>query len=118
MTAGAYDFIVEQGARWFRTFTYEDNAGSAIPITDYTIEMQIREQKSDTTAAISLSVGSGITITDASNGVFTIEMTAAQTRAFNWDAIAFYDVELTPPSTTNTIRLIEGCVTLSREVTK
>lgn len=117
MSAGQHNITIEQGTRWFRTITVTDD-GTARDLTNFTIAMQIRETKAAATTLISLSIGAGITITDATNGIFTVEITAAQTAALSFDGVAYYDMELTPPSSTSTERLIEGTVTLSKEVTR
>jgi hypothetical protein len=81
MTAGIYDTEVEQGADWVRQFVYSDSSGSPIDISGAAIAF--KAVSGDGTAVLQASVGSGITITNAASGMFTILIPAATTRAIS-----------------------------------
>lgn len=79
-----------QGEDYVRTFTVMDDNGNAKDLTGYTSQVQWRTEPQKP-AAISLSVGSGITITEAS-GIIEVKVTQAQLAAipavgYTWDLI-------------------------------
>jgi hypothetical protein len=118
MSAGKYNFTIEQGAKFTRSFTWKDANGSPINVSGYSFRLMARTGIDDTTTVISLSTGNGITITDGPGGKFQVSMTASQTAALSFQA-ALYDIEAVPPSgEADAIRLLEGTVNLSREVTR
>jgi hypothetical protein len=113
--AVAYNTTIDQGADWYLTVTYEDPNGTAINITNYTAALQIRSLPSDPTTVLSLSTGSGITITGAT-GTVEVHATAAQTGAID-EGNYYYDLEITAPTGVVT-RLVQGQVVVSAEVTR
>jgi hypothetical protein len=113
----AVQYIVEidQGADWFFNVTYEQPAGTPVNITSYTAALQLRSLPESTTAVLSLTTGSGITITGPA-GLVAIRATAAQTGAI----IAgdyYYDLEITSPSGIVT-RLVQGQALVNPQVTR
>lgn len=113
----AVQYIVEidQGADWFFNVTYENPAGTPVNITSYTAALQLRSLPESTTAVLSLTTGSGITITGAS-GLVAVHATAAQTGAI----IAgdyYYDLEITSPQNIVT-RLVQGQAVVNPQVTR
>ena len=121
MSAGAYNFEIEQGVDFSRTFTWKSSAGVAINIAGYTFRMMARNDYGDTLPVISLSTVAtpgGIAIVgDGSAGQFTITMTAAATALLNFSSLK-YDLEAVSPILVVVTRLLEGTITLSKEVTK
>lgn len=118
MPAGIYNFTIEQGAKFSRDITWKNANGTPVNITDYTFRMMAKHKHDDEDPLISLSTSppGGITIVDAANGRFRISLTEAQTAALNFTE-AIYDLEAKPPAD-DAIRLLEGKITLSKEVTK
>ena len=120
MGAGKYNFQIEQGANFSKTFTWKNSAGVAIDIGGYTIRMMGRNDYPDVAPTITLSTVAtpgGIAIVgDGSAGQFTLTMTAAQTAALNFSELK-YDLEMVSGAGVVT-RLLEGEITLSREITK
>ena len=120
MSAGSYNFEIEQGVDLSKTFTWKDAAGVVIPIAGYTFRMMARNDYGDATPVITLSTvnpPAGIAIVgDGSAGPFTLTMTAATTALLNFSSLK-YDLEAVSPAGTVT-RLLEGTITLSKEVTK
>lgn len=113
----AVQYIVEidQGADWFFNVTYEQPAGTPVNITGYTAALQLRSLPESTTAVLSLTTGSGITIT-GSSGLVAVHATAVQTGAI----IAgdyYYDLEITSPQGIVT-RLVQGQALVNPQVTR
>lgn len=114
--AARYDLTIEQGATLSKSFTYQTSAGVAINLTGYTARMHIRETYSSVTTIATLTTeNGGITITGAT-GTVAITMSATATSALATGLIGVYDLELI--SGTTVVRLIEGQVTVTPEVTK
>jgi hypothetical protein len=95
------------------TLTYH----APVNLAGYTALMQIRPQLSspDTDIILELDESSGITL-GGSEGSVLIEIDAATTATLNF-ASAVYDLELVSPTGVVT-RLMEGKVTLRKEVTR
>lgn len=113
--AVSYNTTIDQGADWYLTVTYENPNGTPINISNYTAALQIRSLPSSPDYVLSLSTGSGITITGAT-GVVAIHATAIQTGAID-EGNYYYDLEITSPASVVT-RLVQGQVVVSAEVTR
>lgn len=118
MPAERHDLTIEQGATWEESVQWlVPGTETPVDLTNYTARMQIRPNASSDVvyASLTSSPAAGITIT-AATGIVTMRMSATTTAALSWrDAV--YDLEL-ESSTGVVTRLIEGRVTLSREVTR
>jgi hypothetical protein len=113
----AVQYIVEidQGADWFFNVTYEQPAGTPVNITGYTAALQLRSLPQSATAVLSLTTGSGITITGAA-GLVAVHATAVQTGAIVAGDY-YYDLEITSPQGIVT-RLVQGQAILNPQVTR
>lgn len=116
MAAGVYKMIIEQGANLRYVFNYTDSAGTAINLTGYTVRMQVRATKAQTTTLLDIANGAGISITDAAAGQITLDVPAATTAALPGDTLGVYDIELVNGSTVT--RFLEGVAVISGEVTR
>lgn len=84
-------------------------------LAGWTARLHIRDELDDTTTLVSLTSPSGIVI-DTATAEIQISITATETAALDFDE-AVYDLELEDGSG-NVTRLIEGLVTLKKEVTR
>lgn len=119
MSAGIYNFTIEQGADYASTITwYTDAAGTvAKNLTGYTARMSIKTNDLATTVlstaggTISLALG-------GSAGTIAITITSATTTALpaTLKNKLVYDLELVSGGSVVT-RLLQGHVTVSPEVT-
>ena len=114
MAAARYDFTIEQGVTYSKTIYYYDADGDLVDLTSYSARMKARRDKSDTTAVIDSTDNLTITLGGAA-GTITLSMTAAQTAALSFNK-AYYDLEVVDGSS-NVTRLLEGIITLNKEVT-
>jgi hypothetical protein len=112
MSAGTYDFTIEQGATFQRTFTWKDNNGNPINLTGYSAKMELKDSHGN--LLLTLLSGTDVTL-GGSAGTIAVEIAAATTAALTFDT-ANYDLRLTDASGTVT-RLLSGIVTLSDGVT-
>ena len=116
MTAGIYNFTVDQGAQYNTTIVWANSSGVPIDLTGYTAAMQLREQAaSPNPAALSLTSSNGGIVITPLTGSMLITMTAAQTASL--DARFYvYDLELTLGTVVS--RIIQGQITVSAQVTQ
>ena len=130
MAAGRYDFTIEQGATLSFTFDYVDANNNPADLTDYQARMQIRPFIGSSTAYITLSSslgpgGTGINMNGAegnlpaSSGSMGVYISAPSSSRLDWEGSAVYDLEIYSGSGAHeyVVRLIEGKVKLSKEVT-
>jgi hypothetical protein len=78
--ASAYNPVVNQGIDLIFTVTWTDSNGAAINLTGYTIQLAVSNQVSNANL-LTLSIGSGVTVTTPSTGVAQFRITGAQTTA-------------------------------------
>ena len=124
MSAGHYDFEIEQGATFTLNLSYKDSNGAVINLTSptpYTGRMKIRDSPDGELIASSESADSPlniITVTiGASGNNIVASMTATNTKTLDFDT-GVYDLEIYngTGSTQVVERIIEGRVTLDKSV--
>lgn len=126
MPAAEYNFIIEQGSTFTKTFTLTDSLAAPIDLTGQTFRGQIRELTSSPTATVAftfvLATQSGPTL-----GKFTMSLTAAQTAALpsetqtsttRKDKKFVYDVERVLSDGITVERMFQGIVTVNPEATR
>ena len=119
MTAGTYNFTIEQGADLNKTLTFytDSTRTSTVDLSTHTIAMQIRKEKSSVDTIDELSSGTArIDTTNAGSGIIILKWPSSISSKFNFDK-AVYDLELTTAGGVVS-RPLEGTITLSKEVTK
>ena len=94
ITPGTLDITATQGKTWSIVITVRDNAGELKDLTGYTARWQVRSSAGDSKKVLSLTTGSGITLT--SQGLITLTATAAQTSAIPASNYV-HEIELTEP---------------------
>lgn len=127
MSAGTYNFTIEQGTTVDFELQYTDVNDSPINLSGYTGRMQIKSGFANdnpvTYASLSSSRypdGTGLNFSGSSgntpvaSGSIGIYISAVSSSAFTF-AKAKYDLELVSGSTVT--RILEGVITLSKEVT-
>jgi len=128
MGAGRYSFIIEQGSTLNFEIQYKDSTNTPVDLTGYSGKMMIRSgyaNTNPTTYAIlssSLSIdGTGLNfsgsngVTPPASGSIGIYISTASSSNFTFNT-ALYDLEITSGSVIT--RLLEGQVSLSKEVTR
>jgi hypothetical protein len=116
MAAGLYNFTIEQGTTVAIDFAYQTAAGVAIPLTGYTARMQARETISSPVAVIDATTSNGQLSVDGAGGIVSLALSATVTAALDFRTAA-YDLEIVSGAGVVT-RLVQGTITLSREVTR
>ena len=105
------NLYIDQGSNFTSTVTVEDSNDNLLNITNYTTRGQVRKSYSASTATNFTT-----TITDATNGEFTIALSRTQTGALKAGRYV-YDVEVISPAGVVT-RVVEGQVTVNARVTQ
>lgn len=128
MAAGKYNFVIEQGATLDFEIAYTDSDNNKIDLTNYYGRMQIKDKIGGSTTYITLSSsleadGTGLNfsgskgINPLTSGTIGVFISANSSSAFNFNK-AVYDIELISGSTYPVVtRLLQGTVTLDKEVT-
>ena len=111
MSAGTYNFILEQGATFNRILTLKEN-NAVMNLTGYSVASKMRSTHDSSTVVGTFTC----TISDAANGKITMQMTNSTTAAIE-EGIYVYDLEITASSVTVT-RIMQGNVTVNPEVTR
>ena len=111
MSAGTYNFILEQGATFNRQLTVKDD-GSVMNLTGYSVASKMRSTHASSTVVGTFTC----TISNATGGIITMSMTNSTTGAIE-EGIYVYDLEMTSGGGVVT-RLMEGTVTVNPEVTR
>jgi hypothetical protein len=131
MAAGKFNFVIEQGATLDFEIAYTDSDSNKIDLTGYLGRMQIRDKLpgisnvNNSTLIITLSSslesdGTGLNFSGSSgvnpptSGTIGVFIDAERTAAFDFNK-AIYDLEIVSGSIVT--RLLEGNVTLTKEVT-
>jgi hypothetical protein len=126
MIAGIYNILIEQGTTFYRLIdvmepdVLDPTIFEPFNLTGYTARMQIRRDIDSETPMLSLTSptvsGNGITVQDGANNALSINITNTVTSSLTSSGV--YDLEIIKTSTGFVSRLLQGTVTLSREVTR
>ena len=131
MAAGRYSFVIEQGATTNFEIQYKDSNNNPINLSDYTGRLQIRSTFAQDNGELFLTLsssknpdGTGLDFsgsngsTSPTSGSIGIYIAACTSSALTFNE-AKYDLEIYSGSghCPFTIRLLEGNVKLSKEVT-
>ena len=111
-----YNFTIERAAEWSRKLTWLNEQGNPVNNATYvSSKLEIR-RGADAEIIKTLTVGSGITL-GGSNGEIDLYINGTDTALFPDDELV-YDLLMRTTAQGSGIRLIEGTITVSKEVTK
>ena len=103
------NLVIDQGQTFTFTLTLSNADGTAKDLSDYTVASQMRKSYYTSTAT-------DFTTAQVNNtGEITISLTAAQTSNIKAGRYV-YDIEIA--SSSETLRVLEGIVTVTPEVTR
>lgn len=116
MPAGTYDkFIIEQGATFDNTITWQDQNGDPIDNSGYTARMKVRADDDEGTEIIELTTENSRIVLGGSNGEIQLIISASDTAGLTEFETGVYDLELVNGSTVT--RLIQGKIRFDKNVT-
>lgn len=115
-----WNIAINQGATWQIEVTYLDPDGDPVNLTGFDVRMQVRRAYADQddvdSPLVDLTIGDGVTVTDATGGVFRLTIDKTTTEALppgSW----LYDVEIESAGGEVT-RLFYGRALVRAEVTR
>ncbi len=111
--AAVQNLQIDQGTTWFITVTVTDENGDVKDLTDYTATAHMRKSYYSTTYT-NLNATIPVPKTD---GVVKLALSSTQSSAVTSGRYV-YDLEVADSSIPETLRVIEGIVTVNPEVTK
>lgn len=114
--AATYNMTIEQGTTVAVDFQYRTTAGVVIDLTNYTARMQARPTVSSSVVVLDATTENGLLTVTGNTGTVTLGLTATQSAALDFGT-AVYDLEIVSQAGLVT-RLVQGSLTLSREVTR
>lgn len=114
MPAGYSELFLEQGASFNTSIALDDVSGEAFNLVTYTASSQMRKSYYSSNAAAIFSVTTG---NDPSLGVITISLDSANTANIAAGRYV-YDVYVTTTSGETRVRVLEGIVNVTPQVTK
>ena len=109
--ATVHNIVIDQGTTFSLELTVTNDDGTAKNLANYSVAAQMRKSYDATTKTDFTTAKLDATC------VITLSLTAAQTTALKSGRYV-YDCEITATSPAETIRLIEGLVTIPPVVTK
>ena len=117
--AARLDLTIEKGSTFERVFTWKTRNPTTgvlepVNLAGYGARAMMREEYDSPTPFVSLTVGNGLTLTEAT-GEISLVVTSAQTTAILAER-GVWDIELFSGDTV--YRLLEGKVKLKPEVTR
>lgn len=113
-TTPVYNFTINQGATFSTPLTWKDANNNPIDVTGYSAKLIARLNTVDDPVLLEMSDVNSRIVVGTTDGRFTLQMTAAETAALDFDK-AKYQMEITSGSGEVT-RLLSGVVTLSDEL--
>ena len=116
MSAADYDLCIDQGATYERVLTWKQADGNPVNLEGYTARMLIRRNKSAPDVIAEATTENGYIALGGDAGTITLTLPATLTETFVFRR-GVYDMVLVSAGGQVT-RLLEGGVTVSREVTR
>lgn len=125
MAAGKYSFVIEQGATTDFSIQYKDSNNASIDLSGYYGRMQFKSNYANNNPTVYLTLssslnpdGTGLDFSNAISGSIGIYIASCTSSMLTFDT-AYYDLEIYSGSGAcpYTVRLLEGQVKLSKEVT-
>ena len=131
MAAGRYSFVIEQGSTTNFEIQYKDSNNIPIDLTNYTGKLQIKSTFAQNNGELYLTLSSSLNpdgtglnfsgsngTTSPTSGSIGVYIAACTSSALTFNE-ALYDLELYSGSgdCSYTVRLLEGRVQLSKQVT-
>ena len=113
MEAVTKDLEIEQGSDFSISFTFQQEDGTPINFTGYSIRGQIRKSVQSSAPSLTLTAA----ITDPTKGIIVLSLTNAQTKSVAAGEYV-YDVEIYTGADASVYRIISGQVFVSAEVTR
>lgn len=83
------NYKITQGDSFQLDLQYKDEDDLPIDISGYEINMEIKDKPGGRILSATCSIGDGIVLQDPANGLFSIDVSPAKTRKFNYPRAAY-----------------------------
>lgn len=113
-SAGRWDWVLEQGRTVSIPISWYNQTEGVVDLTTYTAALTIRDTWGSATALVTLTSTAGITLA-ATDPNIVLAIAANTTAGYTGWTRGVYDLEVTNAGVTT--RLLEGFVTLRKQVT-
>ncbi len=114
MPAVTHDFEIEQGIDYDKPLVWKDSTGNPVNLTGYTARMQLRPSVSSETVLLDLTTENGGITLGGATGEITLHFTESNTSPLVKGGV--FDLEMIIGGKVK--RLVQGSITVSREVTR
>lgn len=114
MPAGLYNFEIEQGSTLDKGFLWKDSLGNPVNLSGYSARMQVRSKVTSEDVLLELTTENGGITLGGGQGTITLHFTEANTSPMPKGGV--YDLEMVIGGKVK--RLVQGTITVSREVTR
>lgn len=115
--AAQYNFTIEQGATFTRSFTYKDSTGSPINLTNYTAQGQVRQAVESGSVLLEFSTANGYVGLGGTAGTITWTVPYTITRTLSFQG-ARYDFFLFSSGSAAVTKLLYGIADTYLSVTR
>ena len=112
MAAGNYDIVIDQGANFALEFAVSED-GAAVNLSSHSVTAQLRPTPSSNTLTATFTC----TITNASEGKFTMNLGHAVTANIAAGKY-YYDTEIHNSEIDSITRLVQGVARVTQNVTR
>ena len=116
MAAAQYDFVIEQGTTFVKSFCWKDSNGDPINLTGYSALMHVRTSVTSDTVLMEFSTANNRIQITPDEGKVDLILSSTETSAIDWKK-GRYDIELISDNGTVT-RLVYGVISISKEITR
>lgn len=117
MPAGKKNLVLEQGATFTHIVRWKDTNGNPVDLSGFSARMQVRSAKANNTILLELTNTNGRIAINGPSGKLTLTVSAQDTAGIVSGGL--YDLEVIEPGAPEVVtRLLEGKITVSREVTR
>ena len=110
---GYAELALDQGSTFLATIKLTNDDGSVMNVANCSFSSQMRKSYYSTNPTANIN----IIITDGANGNITLTLDAANTANIR-SGRYLYDIKMTDTGGNTTIRIIEGIMTVTPQVTK
>ena len=113
MSAGTYNFTLEQGTTFIRALSLQEN-GTAMNLTGYSVASQMRSTHDSSTVVGTFTCS----VSNATGGTISMLMSASTSGNIE-EGMYVYDIEITNSGGSGCVkRILQGRVTVTPEVTR
>lgn len=113
-----HPLLLPIGIDWEQDFIYKDSGGNLVNLTGYNAKMQVRaDYVSTSPVLLELSTTNGRITLGGALGTIKLAVSQAVTEALTAGSYV-YDLELASGASTGKIRLLEGPIVFTPEVTR